>query len=335
MFVKFETKTFSVDSFYSKIFNQVRDYEFESFSLGVTYPKDLDDEKKEKLKTDFQKNLTVKIAQDLNKKIDFDYPDMAIIIDFSNSQIEYIIRPIFVYGKYNKYSRELAQTYHFCYKCRGKGCDFCNRTGKLSESSVEEILIPYFITWFGGKDAKFHGAGREDKDVRMLGTGRPFVMQVVDPQKRKIKKEELKKLETKINSKEKNIKIKLIRLITKKEMGEITSAEHNKLYSAIVSCDSELTQKELENIKGEYNVDQRTPNRVSKRRVDLVRKKYAKIKKVNLKINKKEFRIWIESDAGLYIKEFISGDEGRSNPSISGLLKKKCTCKVLDVLRIV
>jgi tRNA pseudouridine synthase 10 len=122
--------------------------------------------------------------------------------------------------------------------------------------------------------------------------------------------------------------------VKKAEMGEITSKEHNKLYSALVSCDSQLAKKELDTISRGYKVEQRTPNRVSKRRADLIRKKYAKIKKVKLKKNGTEFRVWIESDAGLYIKEFISGDEGRSKPSISGLLGKNCVCKELDVLRI-
>ena len=36
---------------------------------------------------------------------------------------------------------------------------------------------------FGSKQAYLHAAGREDIDVRMLGQGRPFVIEFVNPKK--------------------------------------------------------------------------------------------------------------------------------------------------------
>lgn len=42
----------------------------------------------------------------------------------------------------------------------------------------------------------------------------------------------------------------------------------------------------------------------------------------------------IYCDGGLYIKELISGDDGRTNPSVSSILNKNCICKELDVLKI-
>jgi tRNA pseudouridine synthase 10 len=44
--------------------------------------------------------------------------------------------------------------------------------------------------------------------------------------------------------------------------------------------------------------------------------------------------ITIEADSGLYIKELVSGDEGRTNPSLSGLLGVKAFVEKLDVIDV-
>ena len=42
----------------------------------------------------------------------------------------------------------------------------------------------------------------------------------------------------------------------------------------------------------------------------------------------------IECEGGLYIKELISSDEGRTSPSVSEILGKKAFCVQLDVLEV-
>ena len=333
MLTKFENQDFSVDYFFSEISKKLKCYDFSSFSLGVGYPKGLDDEQKKKLRTEFQKELVNKISKELNKKIDYKNKDILVIIDFIGKKIEYLFKPVYVFGKYNKYSRELPQTYYFCYACRGKGCKLCKGQGKLSETSLEEILRGYFVDFFVAEEMKFHGAGREDIDVLMLGNGRPFVLELIEPRKRKISKTELKELEKKINLNEKDIQIHKMKLCKVEKIEKIKQAGHKKLYLALIECDTKISKEELKKLKGKHYVKQRTPERVSARRSDLIRERVGKIKKVEL-VSENEFKIWVKADAGLYIKEFISGDQGRSIPSVSGLLGKKCKCKQLDVLKI-
>lgn len=40
----------------------------------------------------------------------------------------------------------------------------------------------------------------------------------------------------------------------------------------------------------------------------------------------------IRTDAGTYVKELISGDDGRTEPSFAALLGQQCFCAELDVL---
>lgn len=47
---------------------------------------------------------------------------------------------------------------------------------------MEEIIAAPFKDRFKFKEIKFHSGGREDIDVRMLGNGRPFLIELVSPQ---------------------------------------------------------------------------------------------------------------------------------------------------------
>lgn len=46
---------------------------------------------------------------------------------------------------------------------------------RKTEGSVEEYVLGVFKEFFDAQVYKFHSAGREDVDVRMLFDGRPFV----------------------------------------------------------------------------------------------------------------------------------------------------------------
>jgi large subunit ribosomal protein L21e len=80
-------------------------------------------------------------------------------------------------------------------------------------------------------------------------------------------------------------------------------------------------------------IHQQTPLRVLHRRADLVREKYiyeTKIKR--LAPNRAEMRIHCQG--GLYIKELVSGDEGRTNPSVAKIVNADAKPLELDVLKV-
>jgi tRNA pseudouridine synthase 10 len=70
------------------------------------------------------------------------------------------------------------------------------------------------------------------------------------------------------------------------------------------------------------SIKQQTPLRVLHRRADLIREKYiyeVKVKKVSLKRAELEIRC----QGGLYVKELVSGDEGRTTPKRFGFAWKQ------------
>lgn len=78
---------------------------------------------------------------------------------------------------------------------------------------------------------------------------------------------------------------------------------------------------------------QKTPLRVVHRRADKFRKR--SVKKISWKLlSRKKLQLKIRGESGLYIKELITGDEGRTKPNASDLLENKVKKISLDVIKI-
>ncbi len=298
------------------------------------------------LKRQIKRDIGIAISEQLEKEVDFKNPEVVILIklkdkpykDAKYPEINLInifldSNPLFIEGRYRKLVRGIPQTKWPCTKCKGKGCPDCNYTGKQYEYTVEDLIAAQLVPLTNGNGVKFHGSGREDIDVRMLGEGRPFVIEVKHPFIRNI---DLKELENLVNTNSNSmIEIKDLKFVSKNRRAEVkkSSTSSYKVYSAIADFDKGVTSNDIEKIEKLSWIDQRTPNRVSHRRSDLVRRRL--VKKINVeRINSKQLRINIKCQGGLYIKELISGDEGRTNPSVATLTNKKAICSQLDVLEV-
>ncbi len=307
-----------------------KNFEFDSFKVGVSWPKIVGEEEKDGLRKSFQLKLTNAVALKLNKSKDFSNPDAEFLVDFNKKAVFLRVKPVYVFGYYCKYSREIAQTEYFCNKCRGKGCWYCKDTGHFCKESVEQLLGRIIVPKFKAKLMILHGAGREDMDVLMLGKGRPFIVEILAPKKRT---GNLLELEEKINSKYKGkISVANLRFALPGEVSVVKDLLHDKIYDAFVVCDSGFDLPKIK-LNEKIEVIQSTPARVAKRRADLERKKEVIVLEVE-KISSREFIIKLRTSHGTYVKEFISGDEGRTKPSISSILGINCSCVLLDVVEI-
>ena len=331
----------------------LREIEFNNFLIGSTPESQIinrEDRFKsefgiieaESFKSHFNRVVGKLLTYELNKPPEFNNPDLLIIyhIGYDSFNIKLTIKSLFIFGRYNKLMRGIPQTHWYCQKCMGKGCDLCNFTGKQYLISVEELVNPEFMKESQATDSKFHGAGREDIDVRMLGRGRPFILELRNP---KIRKLDLLKIEHRTNKRnKKRVRIQNLRYSNKKEVINIKSEAKNtrKVYKSLVLSDGKLSKEEfnvkLRELKSSIEnqeIHQRTPNRVSHRRADKIRGKLVyKIDGKYVKPNLFEFRI--QTQGGTYIKELISGDNGRTSPSFSEVFKMPLMCKELDVLEI-
>ena len=86
-------------------------------------------------------------------------------------------------------------------------------------------------------------------------------------------------------------------------------------------------------------VEQRTPSRVDRRRADKVRERevYEATGEIEDGDDERGRKATVElhTEGGLYVKELVSGDEGRTAKSLSSLLGVSATVEELDVLAVV
>ncbi|GAB4308159.1 MAG: tRNA pseudouridine(54/55) synthase Pus10 [Methanobacteriaceae archaeon] len=317
--------------------------EFSTFLVGTRVSKEIIDKEKamhnklgldvENIKKELNREIGKKISLKMEKDVEFVTPNIIVLVDLLNDHVKLQINPLFIEGRYKKLIRGIPQTKWPCRKCRGKGCEYCNYTGKMYNESVEELIEPEALKISKGSSSKFHGAGREDIDVKMLGNGRPFVLEIKEPLIRKINLEDL---ERKINkSANGKVEVSNLKFVEKNRRSIIknSSKDTYKLYLAQVVLDKAVKLEDLEILKSLKVIQQRTPIRVAHRRADKVRIRYIKHLEYKM-IAPKEIELLIECQGGLYIKELISGDGNRTKPSVSQLLEKNAECKKLDVLEV-
>ncbi|MEM4134238.1 MAG: tRNA pseudouridine(54/55) synthase Pus10 [Candidatus Micrarchaeia archaeon] len=301
-----------------------------TFSIGTSIPKESEAiEEKIWDFAEFNKwksikpELNTELGKIIEKKTKYKFsqdPDVRIIYDIKNNKISKQISSVYLYGKYNKLQRGIRQT----------------KKEDAKEESVEGLIERILIKEIGTEKSKaiLHGSGREDIDVLMLGEGRPFVMEVTNPRKRVLNEKEIERINNIINKiNEGKIKVKFEKIVNKEWVEIIKRAKFDKEYEAIVNLEKPIDKNEIYKLPKSVLLMQRTPKRVLIRRSDLIRKRRIKMLKPEW-IDSHTIKLHILSESGTYIKEFISGDEGRTQPSISSLLKTNATCKELNVISI-
>jgi tRNA pseudouridine synthase 10 len=244
------------------------------------------------------------------------------------------ISSLFIYGRYRKLQRGIPQTKWPCQICRGKGCKKCNYTGKLYEITIEELVAQKALEFSEGTDESFHGSGREDIDALMLGNGRPFILEIKNP---KIRSIDLDRLEKEINTMAKNkVEVMRLRFSSRGEIARIKAAEFRKTYRVTFEAAEPLNKEKLikvaQALQGKL-IKQLTPTRVAHRRAHKIRERTI----YNCTIESVEgirARLLLETESGTYVKEFISGDEKKTQPNLSELIGIPCKVTELDVIDV-
>jgi tRNA pseudouridine synthase 10 len=332
----------------------MRDYEFETYQVGTRVPPLLEENDSllredvglpadagELLKSEFNREVGKRIGQATGAEVGFERPDVQLLIDLATDEIDVSVNSAFIYGRYRKLERDIPQTEWPCREChetgikRGEPCPGCDGTGYRYDESVEELTAPVVIDAMAGSLAVFHGAGREDVDALMLGTGRPFVIEVEAPRVRDV---DVEKLQTAINEfADGKVEVEDLTPVTYEMVERVKELEASKRYRMDVAfdatVDSTALQSALETIDG-ATIEQDTPDRVSHRRAALTRTRdvYEATGELN---DECHAELEIHGAGGLYVKELVSGDDGRTRPSLSGELDTGATVTALDVLAVV
>ena len=337
-----------IENIVDRVFETLSDTEFSTMQFGIHLPKDLvqeEDRIRSKygapgsyhLKGAIVESIHARIRS-LNKEVDFvkEKPDVMVLVDGLTLRVDVDVRPIFLYGRYRKVSRGIPQTRWPCRACRGRatGCESCEETGLQYTDSVQDLIGEPIREALGAEDTSFHGMGREDIDVRCLGSGRPFVLEVKKPTKRKLPADDLVEL-VKENAPGK-VEVDSLTWCTRKKVNEVKQSRSEKTYTIRFRAegleDTEAAEQSILSLDGQV-IDQETPQRVSHRRAAKTRRR--KITSIDeVRFEGDEAEVTMRCEAGTYVKELVHSDEGRTTPSVQSVLGTDCEVIWLDVLEI-
>ncbi len=318
-------------------------YEYENFLVGTRVTGLLAENEEiiwaesgttyaEPLKTELNREVGKKIEKMTGKKANLKKPQVVALLDLENDSVEVQVNSLYIYGRYRKLIRGIPQTRWPCRECGGKGCTRCNNTGKMYEESVDELIKSPLMAASRSSDTSFHGAGREDIDALMLGDGRPFIVEAKKPHIRNI---DLKALEMEINrSSQGKIEVHELKFVESEMVEKLKSMKVDKVYRLkITHASTEEKLKSSLSILNEAIIKQKTPTRVLHRRADLER--IRKVHSVELESLDGNIAVFVVNcEGGLYVKELVSGDGGRTEPSIASLTGSEAKVLELEVIKV-
>ncbi|AGN02800.1 pseudouridylate synthase [Salinarchaeum sp. Harcht-Bsk1] len=373
------------DAWAERVVDAAADYDFDTYQVGTRTPPlieendrllreeaGLDPDAGEAFKSAFNREVGKRFGREAGAEVDFDRPDVLALLNLERGDVDVQVNPAFVYGRYRKLERDVPQTEWPCRECGGSGkqlgedgeedCEYCDGTGYMYPTSVEQEIAPLVRDAMEGEEALFHGAGREDVDALMLGTGRPFVVEVKRPHRRS---PDVEALEAEINDAAAGrVEVEGLRLATYEMVERVKELDASKRYRAYVATEAPLDDASFADALAELDgetVEQYTPERVDHRRASTTRtrtvyeidgelhdsagsdggavapdaviaSRYED--ELDLDAIERTGTVEIHGEGGLYVKELISGDEGRTEPSLAGLLDVPITVTALDVLAV-
>ncbi|KAH8377231.1 hypothetical protein KR093_004331 [Drosophila rubida] len=233
-----------------------------------------------------------------------------------------------VAGRYRKLSRELS---HTPWVLNGK---------RIMEDSIEEIIIRNVGSHFSETPEKitFMSSGREDVDVRCLGKGRPFVLEIPNARCGSLTRTQALAMEQAVDATG-TVSIHNLQLVPREELTHIKTGEEQKrkYYRALCVLEQPATLEILQKlqISESFDIQQKTPIRVLHRRPLHTRPRT--IFGVKARVQRENPRLLVidvVSQAGTYIKELVHGEFGRTAPSLSSIIGQPMDILALDVVGI-
>ncbi|WP_415380017.1 tRNA pseudouridine(54/55) synthase Pus10 [Halosimplex sp. TS25] len=331
----------------------VRDYGFETFQVGTRVPPlfeendallredlGLDGDAGEALKTELNREVGKRFGRETDTEVEFQRPDVQVTLNLGDDTVDAQVNSAFVYGRYRKLERDIPQTKWPCSDCNGTGlnrgeiCEGCDGSGYRYDESVEQLTAPVVEEAMDGESATFHGAGREDVDALMLEGGRPFVIEIEEPRERTV---DAAALQPEINDfADGKVEVLDLRQATYEMVERVKELDASKTYRMDVEFEGDVDAaafgEALDELEG-TTVEQRTPQRVDHRRADIERTRDVYEIEGEL-ADERHATVELHGEGGLYVKELVSSDDGRTEPSLAGLLGVDAEVTALDVLDV-
>jgi len=314
-----------------KCLNLLKGREFKSLLIGVEKNSTYEESEREVVLTlsiDSWESIRREVKREVGKRLQlitgvepgFKEPDVLLVLNLDTKEVRVRSSQIFLKGYYLKLGRNISQRWWY------------SKNGGLRYKASVEGVAEKLASVFSSDGILIHAAGREDSDARMLGSGRPLIIEVINPRKKSFELERVNEV-----LRDDWVKIKILTTTSSGELEEVKKARKPKVYRVVAYVPEGLEEEDLKRVENGLSnavVFQRTPKRILKRKKDVLRKR-AVHKLIARMLSKNLMELIVVCESGLYVKEVVTGDEGRTNPSVSSLLGKESLPVFLDVLEYV
>ncbi len=313
---------------------ELRNYNIRSFIVAAHIAREVieaENELKLRFRLAHAESIGAELRREVSKYIqsakglkpNFENPDAVIDIYYPDLRVTINPLPVLLKAKYKKLARRISQSTWIMYD------------GRLKYPYSVELAARPLLDLYKGERIVLHAAGREDADARMLGTGRPCILEIKRPKQRHI---EIGKVANIIQRETHLVSFNILGSVKRKDVAELKKSDHiyQKVYRVLVVSSEEVNSELLSRLETFFSgkvIKQRTPRRVRHRRPDLVRHRTVYAVRTKL-ITPRIFEALILAEAGLYIKELIDGDGGDTIPNFADYLGQRLYCAELDVCMV-
>jgi tRNA pseudouridine synthase 10 len=333
------------------IIHQVRetlndDYQFDTFLIGVTLPPSLFEKEdqirarfkirgRENIKSQLIRNLRKKFREVTKKQIDILRPDLIINLQFrkdTSPEINVKMRSLIMLGRYIKKNRGIPQRsggehnngnevsiqdqrYHVLSRTHTQAPEICTSPGE----SIQSIISKEILRITKGEALKFSWIGSEDENSLVLGSGRPFFIQIRNPKTIHLD-------QNTFSFQEYGLYVNIEKFFERLPEQPVQFIAKTRV---VIQPSRQIEKEDHLKIKSLTNSIVVFPNQKNKSRSSAKR-----IYSIDIvKINDKVFELDVIADGGLAIKQFVEGREYIS-PNISAVANLQCKCLLFDILDI-
>ncbi len=274
----------------------------------------------ESIRRELKRELGKKVKALTGLEPEFKHPDASVLVDLDALEVKVVTTPTYILCRYVKLGRNISQV-------RWVSKDGIRRRPLAVEDVVEPVA-----RLLGAEAFQIHSVGREDVDVRILGNGRPLVLEFKNVKDKTARVEELGKAITRNDL----LFVFLDKFVDRKHLREVKSKKSVKVYRVLTLSKNPLGSDSAEVLAREFSnrvVEQRTPTRALGRRGNSthMRKVYGVKSRV---LGGHLLEMLVMCDGDMYVREFVHGDGGRTSPSIAEVLGTELDVLEIDVVDI-
>ena len=304
-----------------------RRYQFDTFAVGVSLPEgtqEREDEVRAELKLKGRETVRTQtggfvafeVASALGKKVDKQRPDLTLLVNFDQESVQATSRSLYYFGRYSK-PPGVSQRMELCKRCRGSGCRRCKGSGVEPKPSVEGLLSRRLSRESGSDRTTFTWMGSEDRESRVYPPGRPFLVEVKNPFRRKVPR----KLIARFRGGQ--VVVSGGRILPAKPVRLPSFKFRTRIYGV---TKSKVSGESLADLRAAFVDAPVTFERPYDRPVTKT------VHRARAETDGRSIVIDAVLDGGLPVKRFVSGE--LVSPSVSEVLKTEVRCRNFDICEV-